>query len=105
VVFGYTITCWEFLESMSTQFALDIAQRALVTGLMVVSPVLVAALVIGLVMSFLQTLTQIHDVTLTLVPKLLVVGVVLILFLPWMLDTMTRFTQEMFALVGQTKGL
>ena len=53
------------------------------------------ALVVGLVISFLQALTQIQEMTLTFVPKMLVILLSLVLFLPFMLATLTSFTEEL----------
>jgi len=86
---------------MSTQDAIDIAQKAMITGFLVSAPVLVTALAVGVVSSFFQTLTQIQDSTLTLVPKLVAVGLVLLLALPWMLDVLIRFTASMYDVMLQ----
>jgi flagellar biosynthetic protein FliQ len=69
------------------------------------APLLIATFLVGVVTSFIQTLTQVHEVTITLIPKLIAVCVIAILFMPWMMDVMIRFTQEMFSLITQAKGI
>lgn len=59
-------------------------------------PALIAALVIGLAMSFIQAVTQINEATLAFVPKVLVIGAVLVMTGPFMLSTLTAYTQMVF---------
>jgi flagellar biosynthetic protein FliQ len=70
---------------------IDVAREAVVVTLLVAAPSLLIALVVGLVISIFQTLTQIQEQTLTFVPKLMLVFASLVLFLPFMLGTLTDF--------------
>jgi flagellar biosynthetic protein FliQ len=63
---------------------------------MVSAPLLLGTLVIGLLVSIFQALTQINEATLTFIPKMIVVGIIFILLGPWMLDLMTSYTVELF---------
>ena len=74
----------------------SIAQEALITALLVGAPILVVSLVIGLTISILQAVTQVNEVTLTFVPKILGVFAVSALFGPWMVATMVAYTQRLF---------
>jgi len=74
-----------------------IGQRAIFVTLELAAPVLVFALVAGLVVSVLQAVTQIQEMTLALVPKILAVIIALVLFGPWMLRTLVEFTRELFS--------
>jgi len=65
-------------------------------ALEVAAPVLVLALVAGLVVSVFQAVTQIQEMTLALVPKVLAVIVALVVFGPWMMRTLVEFTRELF---------
>ncbi|GGZ00392.1 flagellar biosynthetic protein FliQ [Novosphingobium colocasiae] len=67
---------------MSADEAIEMARAALVLMLTIVGPMLVAALIVGVVIGLLQALTQVQEMTLTFVPKLLIVGVVMLLSLP-----------------------
>jgi flagellar biosynthetic protein FliQ len=76
--------------------ALDIARQAVFVLVKVSAPPLLAGLVIGLIISLFQALTQIQEMTLTFVPKVLIVFVSLILFAPFMLAELSEFTRMMF---------
>ena len=68
--------------------------------LMVSAPMLVSGMVIGLVISIFQSVTQIQEITLTFVPKIVVVMATFLLFLPWMLSLLLGFTQPLLGDFG-----
>lgn len=74
---------------------IDIAREGIVTLIIVSAPPLLTGLAVGLVVSILQTITQIQETTLTFVPKILLVFGSLILFLPFMLNTLNDFWKSM----------
>lgn len=74
---------------------IDIAREGILTMIMVAAPPLLTGLAVGLVVSILQTVTQIQEMTLTFVPKVLMVFGSLILFLPFMLNTLNDFWKSM----------
>lgn len=78
---------------------IQIVAAALVTATKVAGPVLVTTLVIGLVLSIVQSATQIQESTLTFLPKLVVAAVVIVLTGTWSLRVLEGFTRELFALV------
>ncbi len=82
---------------MTQEFVLAMAKDALTTAVLLSAPVLAASLIVGLVVSLFQAVTQINEVTLTFVPKILAVFGVTALFGPWMVNTMTSYTQQLFA--------
>lgn len=73
----------------------DIGQRAVLVTLMASAPMLIAGMAVGLTISVLQSVTQIQEITLTFVPKIVVVMVMFILFLPWMSDIVIVFVREL----------
>lgn len=75
---------------------LDIAREAVFTLVKVVSPILLTALFVGLVIGIFQALTQIQEMTLAFVPKILAVFVMLILLFPFMLNQMRTFSDGLF---------
>lgn len=79
---------------------LDILREAFMTILTVAGPVLVIALVVGLVISVLQAATQLQEQTLSFVPKVLAVIGSLILFGNFMLNTLLRFTEKIFEMIA-----
>jgi flagellar biosynthetic protein FliQ len=81
---------------MSEDIVINLGQDALKTLAMLSAPLLLSTLVIGLIVSIFQALTQINENTLTFVPKMIVVAIILILAGPWMLDTMTAYTTNLF---------
>lgn len=77
---------------MNTQVVLDLGSQALQLILLLSAPILAAGLIVGLVVSILQAVTSIQEATLAFVPKIVVVFVAVIIFLPWMMRTMLSFT-------------
>ncbi len=78
---------------------IQIVAAALLTATKVAGPVLGATLAIGLLLSIVQSATQIQEQTLTFVPKLVVTAVVLVLTGAWCLKTLESFTRELFNMV------
>ena len=83
---------------MDQGFAIAIINRAVFLALIVSAPMLLAGLVIGLMISIFQAVTQINEMTLTFIPKILITVMMLILFLPWMSTTLLDFTMYVFSL-------
>ena len=88
-------------------YALDAVRHGMETGIMVLLPILAVALFVGLLVSILQALTQIQEQTLSFVPKLLGVALVVAMMGHWMLAEMVGYTKYCFgriAIVGQGIG-
>ncbi len=81
---------------MNEQLLIDIFSQALVIVLKVSAPLLLVSLAIGLIISLFQTLTSIQESTLTFVPKLVGVFLVLMLAGAWILKVIEEFTRELF---------
>ena len=81
---------------MNEDVVIQLGQDALKTLAMLSAPLLLSTLVIGLIISIFQALTQINENTLTFVPKMIVIAIVLILAGPWMLDLMNNYTTNLF---------
>lgn len=82
---------------MTTQTVLTLGQETIMTMLKVAGPMLLIALVAGLVISIIQAATQINEMTLSFIPKVLAIFGVLLLTGPWMLQTLIEFTQRVIA--------
>jgi flagellar biosynthetic protein FliQ len=80
---------------MNSADAIDLAHETVIVALKLGAPVLLLALAVGLVISFLQALTQMQEMTLTFVPKVLVILVSLLLLLPFMLSTLSAFMESL----------
>ncbi len=75
---------------------LTITQNMLILILLLSSPVLVISMVVGLLISIFQAVTQIQESTLTFVPKIIVGVITMIILMPWMLNVLISRTEEMF---------
>jgi flagellar biosynthetic protein FliQ len=80
---------------MNNADAIDLAHQTIVVTLKLGAPVMLLALAVGLAIAFLQALTQIQEMTLTFVPKMVVILVSLVLLLPFMLTTLISFTESL----------
>ena len=81
---------------MTPEAVVELGRQALWTMLSCAAPMLIAGLLTGLLISILQAATQINEMTMTFVPKILTVFVVLILSLPWAIGQLTGFAEAMF---------
>ncbi|MBI4214330.1 MAG: flagellar biosynthesis protein FliQ [Chloroflexi bacterium] len=81
---------------MTEATVMDLANGALTVALMLGAPLLIVTLVTGLIVSVFQATTQIHELTLTFVPKIAAVVIVLVVAGPWMLSTMLSYTTNIF---------
>jgi flagellar biosynthetic protein FliQ len=79
----------------------EITNQALKVTLMISAPMLLGALFMGILVSIFQAVTQINEQTLTFIPKILVIVGALIIFAPWMSDTLTNFTRELILSIPQ----
>lgn len=75
---------------------LDLAKTTLITALMICAPALLVGMLVGLLVSFFQTVTSLQEQTLTIVPKMLAVLATLVLLMPWILGTLREFTAALF---------
>ncbi len=85
---------------MNESVVLALAKESLTTALMISAPILGASLVIGVVVSIIQAVTQVNEMTLTFVPKLIGGFVAMLLFGPWMMQTLVTFSAGLFANMG-----
>ncbi len=82
---------------MDSTYVLYLGRHTLETTLLLAAPILITCMAVGIAVTLLQAVTSIRDMTLTIVPKLLAVGGVMLLFGNWMLQVILRFTTEIFA--------
>lgn len=75
---------------------MSIASETLKTMMLIGGPMLIAAMVIGIIVSILQAITQINEATLTFIPKMVAIVLVLMVMAPWMLEVMQSYSQEIF---------
>ncbi len=81
---------------MNVDYVIYITRETMWTAVYILAPILGAGLVVGLVVSIFQAITQIHEMTLTFIPKMVVIGLVILIFMPWFMDILISYTQEIF---------
>jgi flagellar biosynthesis protein FliQ len=81
---------------LSSEFVIDLAKQGIYTLLIVTGPLLILALVVGLIVSIFQATTQIQEQTLAFIPKIIAVFIGLVFFGPWMLVRVVEFTSNIF---------
>ena len=86
---------------MGEELIIQLGRSTLETTALVAAPMLVGALVIGLIISIFQAVTQINEATLTFIPKMAVVAIVFVVAAPWMLDVVSNFTIGLFENIGE----
>lgn len=80
---------------MNALDAMELAKAALILVLTIAGPMLIASLIVGVAIGLIQALTQVQETTLTFVPKLLVIGVVMLLSLPMIGQAMSNFMGQL----------
>ena len=81
---------------MTPEFLTGFFFEAIKTAISLAAPMLLAGLLVGLVVSIFQSVTSINEMTMTFIPKMLAVACALLFFLPWMVQKMVTFTQNLF---------
>ncbi|BAO44318.1 flagellar biosynthesis protein FliQ [Thiolapillus brandeum] len=89
---------------MTPETILAVGQNALTVTIMLAAPLLISALVIGLLIGVLQAATQIQEMTLSFIPKLMVLVLALVVAGPWMLGLITDFTIQLFQSIPELVG-
>lgn len=85
---------------MTPELAVDICRKAIQTILMSAAPILIVALLVGLLISIFQAATQINEQTLTFVPKIVAVLITVLIFGTWLIKMLTIFTVGLFELMA-----
>lgn len=81
---------------MNQEMVMDLGVEAIKVALMISAPVLLLGLLVGLIVSIIQATTQIQEATLSFIPKLVAIALALLIFGPWMMNTMYSFTVNLF---------
>ncbi len=89
---------------MTPTTVVDIGRHAVETLLLVSAPLLAAALITGLIVSIFQAATQVNEMTLSFIPKLIAVFAVLVLGGPWMIAVMTDYIRELYSSIPSLLG-
>jgi flagellar biosynthetic protein FliQ len=89
---------------MTPEFVVGLAQQALELIMLVSAPMLLAALVTGLLVSIFQAATQINEATLSFIPKLVVMFLVMVFAGPWMISVLVDYTRRLFLAIPGMVG-
>lgn len=81
---------------MDNGFVIEVTNQAIKVTMMLAAPMLLGALIVGIMVSLFQAVTQINEQTLSFIPKILVIVVALVILSPWMMETMTSFTKDLY---------
>jgi len=86
---------------MTGDYITGFLYEAIKVAILLSAPMLLAGLVVGLLVSIFQSATSINEMTLAFIPKMLAVATALVLFFPWMMQTLVAFTEQMFVGMNQ----
>jgi len=86
---------------MTTLEVVQICRELVITSMLVAAPAVVVSLLVGLIVSILQTVTSVQEQTLTFAPRLMAVGLVFVLMLPWTVSVVVGFTERMLTFAVQ----
>jgi len=89
---------------MNQDVVINVSMQAMQLAFMVAMPLLLVALVVGLVVSVFQAVTQIQEQTLTFIPKIIAMGVTLVVAGPWMLNQVVAYTQQLYSSIPSLVG-
>lgn len=81
---------------MNIDYVVYIGRETMMTAIYILAPILGMGLVVGLIVAIFQAITQIQEMTLTFIPKMAVVGLIIVILMPWFLDVLLAFTREIF---------
>jgi len=97
-IFSLVLLLKVFIEGyvMSQDLIVQIFREFLKTAIFLMGPILIATIIVGLLVSIFQAATQIHEMTLVFVPKIIVIGLCLMVLFPWMLNLMISYTVNLF---------
>ncbi len=86
---------------MTEEMVMSIGSEAIKTIIYLAGPMLIAAMVIGILVSVLQAITQINESTLTFIPKMVAILIVLVVMAPWMLEVLQQYTINILSSAGE----
>jgi len=89
---------------MTVEYVLALGREAISMTLLIAAPMLILGLVVGVAISILQAVTQIQEMTLTFVPKIVAVAAALLIFLPWIISRIVTFTVHLYGNIPNLTG-
>jgi flagellar biosynthesis protein FliQ len=89
---------------MTPETVMTVGRQAIEVTALLAGPLLIASLIVGLIIALFQAATQINEMTLTFIPKLITIGVVLLIGGPWLLQNLMSFTTRLFQSIPHLIG-
>jgi flagellar biosynthetic protein FliQ len=89
---------------MTVDSVIDLAREAMMMTLTLAAPPLIVGLLIGLVVAVLQAVTQVHDPSISLVPRMMAILLTIVVCLPWLIERMVAYSQTVFTHVSMLSG-
>jgi len=89
---------------MDQDTVINLATQMMTLGVKVAGPLLLTGLVVGLIISIFQSVTQISEQTLTFIPKIIALAIVILVMGPWMLGQLVNYTQDLYASIPALVG-
>ncbi len=89
---------------MMVDSVVDLAREAMVMTLTLAAPPLIVGLLIGLVVAVLQSVTQVHDPSISLVPRMMAILLTIVVCLPWLIERMVVYSQTLFTQISMLGG-
>lgn len=86
---------------MENEFVVEVVGQAVKVTLMLAAPMLIGALLVGILVSIFQAVTQINEQTLSFIPKILVIIAALVIFSPWMMETLVSYTRDLITSIPE----
>ena len=83
---------------MTVEQATDLLREAMLMTLIIIGPILAIGMVVGLVISLVQAVTQIQEQTLAFVPKIFAMGVAVVIVMPWMFQRLLEYSHQLFTM-------
>ncbi|MEK6644975.1 MAG: flagellar biosynthetic protein FliQ [Planctomycetota bacterium] len=81
---------------MSVGTAMDLTNEALMLTLILAAPIMIIGMLVGLLISIMQAVTQLHEQTLTFVPKIVAMGLATVVFIPWLTTRLIEYTVKLW---------
>ena len=88
---------------LDTNLVLELIYRTTFLAIELSAPMLLTALAVGLLISVFQSVTQIQEMTLSFIPKVILTAGIMVFTMPWMLETLMDFTVDIFKIIGQMR--
>jgi flagellar biosynthesis protein FliQ len=89
---------------MDTNYVVALGGEMFQVAVTIAAPAMLVGMVVGILMALFQAITSVQEQTLTMIPKIMAVGITLVLMLPWIIETMVNFTAQIFSALPDAAG-